>query len=113
MPASSLPRSSASPTHSSPHGSRPGARTKRRKSPCSPPMRLEPLQPGSVIGILGGGQLGRFLAIAAAKLGFRTAVYAPEEDSPAFQVASQRWAASYDDEGALAAFARSCGVITF
>jgi 5-(carboxyamino)imidazole ribonucleotide synthase len=76
-------------------------------------MHLEPLEPGSVIGILGGGQLGRFLAIAAAKLGFRTAVYAPEEDSPAFQVASQAWAASYSDECALAAFAKSCDVITF
>jgi 5-(carboxyamino)imidazole ribonucleotide synthase len=76
-------------------------------------MRLEPLQPGSVVGILGGGQLGRFLAIAAAKLGFRTAVYAPEDDSPAFQVASQRWAASYSDERALADFAKACDVITF
>jgi 5-(carboxyamino)imidazole ribonucleotide synthase len=76
-------------------------------------MRLEPLQPGSTIGILGGGQLGRFLAIAAAKLGFRTAVYAPEEDSPAFQVASQHWAASYSDGAALAAFAKACDVITF
>jgi 5-(carboxyamino)imidazole ribonucleotide synthase len=76
-------------------------------------MRLEPLQPGSAIGILGGGQLGRFLAIAAAKLGFRTAVYAPEEDSPAFQVASERWAASYSDEEALAAFAKACDVVTF
>jgi 5-(carboxyamino)imidazole ribonucleotide synthase len=76
-------------------------------------MRLEPLQPGSVIGILGGGQLGRLLAIAAAKLGFRTAVYAPEEDSPAFQVASQRWTASYDDEEMLAAFGKGCGAVTF
>jgi 5-(carboxyamino)imidazole ribonucleotide synthase len=76
-------------------------------------MPLEPLQPGSMIGILGGGQLGRFLAIAAAKLGFRTAVYAPEEDSPAFQVASEQWVRSYSNEGALAAFAKTCGVITF
>jgi 5-(carboxyamino)imidazole ribonucleotide synthase len=76
-------------------------------------MRPEPLQPGSMIGILGGGQLGRFLAIAAAKLGFRTAIYAPEEDSPAFQVASQRWMAPYSDERALADFAKVCDVITF
>jgi 5-(carboxyamino)imidazole ribonucleotide synthase len=76
-------------------------------------MRLEPLQPGSVIGILGGGQLGRLLAVAAAKLGFRTAVYAPEEDSPAFQVASQRWTASYNSGETLAAFAKTCDVITF
>ena len=76
-------------------------------------MLLEPLQPGATIGIFGGGQLGRFLAIAAAKLGLRTAVYAPEEDSPAFQVASHRFAASYSDEASLTAFAKVCDVITF
>jgi 5-(carboxyamino)imidazole ribonucleotide synthase len=76
-------------------------------------MRHEPLQPGTTIGIFGGGQLGRLLGIAAAKLGFRTAIYAPEEDSPAFQVASQRWQAPYNDEVALTAFAKACGVITF
>ncbi len=76
-------------------------------------MRLEPLQPGATIGIFGGGQLGRFLAVAAAKLGLRTAVYAPEENSPAFQVALQRWAAPYTDTGALTAFAKACDVITF
>ncbi|MGO8954255.1 MAG: 5-(carboxyamino)imidazole ribonucleotide synthase [Rhodomicrobium sp.] len=76
-------------------------------------MHLEPLQPGSTIGIFGGGQLGRYLAMAAAKLGFRTAVYAPEKDSPAFHVAAQRWAAPYGNEAALTAFAKACNVITF
>ena len=76
-------------------------------------MLLEPLQPGATIGIFGGGQLGRFLAMAAAKLGLRTAVYAPEEDSPAFQVASHQFAASYSDEASLIAFAKVCDVITF
>ena len=76
-------------------------------------MRPEPLPPGSTIGIFGGGQLGRFLAMAASKLGLRTAIYAPAEDSPAFQVASQRWQASYRDENALAQFAKACDVITF
>ncbi len=76
-------------------------------------MRLEPLQPGSAIGILGGGQLGRFLAIAAAKLGFRTIIYAPQEDSPAFQASSQHRIASYADDAALASFAKACGVVTF
>ena len=76
-------------------------------------MRPEPLPPGSTIGIFGAGQLGRFLAMAASKLGLKTAIYAPEEDSPAFQVASQRWQASYSDENALEAFARACDVITF
>ena len=76
-------------------------------------MRPEPLPPGSTIGIFGGGQLGRFLAMAASKLGLRTAIYAPEADSPAFQVASQRWQASYSDEDALAEFANACDVVTF
>ncbi len=76
-------------------------------------MRPEPLPPGSTIGIFGGGQLGRFLAMAASKLGLRTAIYTPEPDSPAFQVASQRWQASYGDEHALAEFAKSCDVVTF
>ncbi len=76
-------------------------------------MTLEPLQPGATVGIFGGGQLGRFLAIAASKLGFRTAVYAPEEDSPAFQVASHRFVAPYSGEGELTAFAKACDVITF
>ena len=76
-------------------------------------MRPEPLPPGSTIGIFGGGQLGRFLAIAASKLGLRTAIYAPEENSPAFQVASQRWQASYSDEAALTEFAKACGAVTF
>ncbi len=76
-------------------------------------MLPEPLPPGSTIGIFGGGQLGRFLAMAASKLGLRTAIYAPEADSPAFQVASQRWQASYSDEDALAEFAKACDVVTF
>ncbi len=76
-------------------------------------MTHEPLQPGATIGIFGGGQLGRFLAIAAAKLGFRTAAYAPEEDGPASQVASHRFVAPYGDEGAVTAFAKACDVITF
>ncbi len=76
-------------------------------------MPLEPLQPGSLIGILGGGQLGRFLAIAAAKLGFRTAIYAPEEDSPAFQLTAQRRVASYSDAAALVEFAKDCAAVTF
>ena len=43
-----------------------------------------PLPPGATIGILGGGQLGRMLALAAARLGFRCHIFAPENDSPAF-----------------------------
>ena len=53
-------------------------------------MRLaKPLAPGSTIGILGGGQLGRMLALAAGELGFKCHIFAPEEDSPAFQVSDR------------------------
>jgi 5-(carboxyamino)imidazole ribonucleotide synthase len=76
-------------------------------------MHSEPLPPGSTIGIFGGGQLGRFLAMAASKLGLRTAIYAPEEDSPAFQVATQRWQSPYSDEDAVESFAKACDVVTF
>ncbi len=72
-----------------------------------------PLAPGSVIGILGGGQLGRMLALAAARLGLKCHILAPERDSPAFQVAAQRTIADYEDRAALAVFARSVGVVTY
>jgi 5-(carboxyamino)imidazole ribonucleotide synthase len=70
------------------------------------------LAPGAVIGILGGGQLGRMTALAAARLGYRTHVFAPEPDGPAAQVTSLATSASYDDATALARFARSVDVIT-
>lgn len=68
--------------------------------------------PGSTIGILGGGQLGRMTAIEAAKLGYRTHVYDPSPDSPAFQVANISTTADFSDPGALEQFARSVDVIT-
>ncbi len=71
-----------------------------------------PLAPGSTIGILGGGQLGRMLALAAARLGFRTHVYCPEPDGPATEVATTVMVAPYDDEKALACFAESVAVAT-
>jgi len=76
-------------------------------------MTSDPLQPGATIGILGGGQLGRMLAQAAGRLGFSTAVYAPDALSPAFQVCARRFEAAYDDERALADFSQACDVITF
>ncbi len=72
-----------------------------------------PLPPGAIIGILGGGQLGRMLALAAAKLGFRTHIYSDETESCAFHVATKGTQAKYDDAAALAAFAESCDVVTF
>jgi 5-(carboxyamino)imidazole ribonucleotide synthase len=71
----------------------------------------EPLAPGSGVGILGGGQLGRMLAIAAARLGLRPHVYAPEEDPPAGHVAPAMRGA-WDDRDALAAFAAQVDVVT-
>ena len=61
--------------------------------------------PGDTIGILGGGQLGRMLAVAAAKLGLKAHIFAPEPDSPAFEVAALHTVADYRDQAALAAFA--------
>lgn len=72
----------------------------------------EPLKPGQTIGILGGGQLGRMLAMAAARLGFHTHIYEPGA-APAGEVASRTTTASYDDEAALEAFARSVDVVTY
>jgi 5-(carboxyamino)imidazole ribonucleotide synthase len=71
------------------------------------------IAPGGTIGILGGGQLGRMLAMAAARLGLKCAIYAPEADSPAFQVCDRHVVGSYDDHQALAAFARSVDVVTY
>ena len=71
------------------------------------------LAPGSVVGILGSGQLGRMLAMAGAKLGLRTHIYAPDADAPADDVARQRFTGAYDDFEALGRFAESVDVITF
>jgi 5-(carboxyamino)imidazole ribonucleotide synthase len=71
------------------------------------------LPPGSTIGILGGGQLGRMLALAAARLGLKCHIYAPEADSPAFQVAAAHTVAHYRDEAALAAFAKAVDTVTY
>lgn len=71
------------------------------------------LPPGSTIGILGGGQLGRMLAIAAAQLGYRCHIYAPPGDNVASAVAAETTIAAYDDANALAAFASACDVVTY
>jgi len=74
---------------------------------------MTPLPPGAVIGILGGGQLGRMSALAAARLGYACHVYAPEDDSPGMQVAAHRTVAPYEDRAALARFAAAVAVVTF
>src|ERR1700748_3080164 len=71
------------------------------------------LPPGATIGILGNGQLGRMLCLAAARLGYRTHVFGPEADSPAEQVATQSIAAGSGSGGALAAFADAVDAVTF
>lgn len=71
------------------------------------------IRPGSTLGILGGGQLGRMIAMAAAELGLRTHIYAPEDNSPAFDVAADCTIASYEDEAALVRFAKAVDVVTY
>lgn len=72
-----------------------------------------PLPPGSTLGIIGGGQLGRMTALAAARLGYRVHVFTPEADSPTQQVAAAATVAEYTDLTALEAFARAVDVVTF
>lgn len=74
---------------------------------------MSALPPGSTIGILGGGQLGRMLAISAAQLGYRCHIYSPEHDSIAAEVAAEFTCADYTDMSALTAFAKACDVITY
>ncbi len=68
---------------------------------------------GSTIGIIGGGQLGRMLSVAASRLGFRCHIYEPGTNPPAGQVADQVTTAAYDDEAALRAFGQSVDIITY
>lgn len=74
--------------------------------------RAAMLPPGSVIGVLGGGQLGRMTAMAAARLGYKCHILTPERDSPASQVAAATTVAAYDDAAALDVFVRSVDVVT-
>jgi 5-(carboxyamino)imidazole ribonucleotide synthase len=71
------------------------------------------IRPGSTIGIVGGGQLGRMLAMAAAQLGYRCHIYAPDEAPPAAEVAAFFTRGAWDDEAALARFGRSVDVATY
>lgn len=71
------------------------------------------LAPGATIGILGGGQLGRMLSVAASRLGFRCHIYDPDPQAPAAQVAHAHTCAAYDDTAAIAAFADAIDVVTY
>jgi 5-(carboxyamino)imidazole ribonucleotide synthase len=74
---------------------------------------LSPLPFGATIGILGGGQLGRMLSVAAARLGYRTHIFEPGANPPAADVTHRVTTAPYEDEAALRAFAASVDVITY
>ncbi len=72
-----------------------------------------PILPGSVIGVLGSGQLGRMLAIAARRMGYRIHTFSPEKDTPTGQIADVEMVASYEDLEAVRTFARGVDVVTF
>ncbi|PWR22282.1 5-(carboxyamino)imidazole ribonucleotide synthase [Zavarzinia compransoris] len=82
-------------------------------APRPAPLTGALLPPGSTLGILGGGQLGRMIALAAANLGYRSHIYGPDADPPAGQVAAAATIAAYDDEAALAAFAAAVDAVTY
>jgi 5-(carboxyamino)imidazole ribonucleotide synthase len=77
------------------------------------PSRGTPVAPGGTIGILGGGQLGRMLALAAARLGLKTHIFSDDPEAPAFQVCATRTHGDYRDASALTAFAATCDAITY
>src|SRR4051812_15011116 len=76
-------------------------------------MPALPLEPGVTIGIIGGGQLGRMLALAAARLGFDVVILEPEPDSPASRVSAHTIVAPYDDPMGLRTLAATAEVVTF
>ena len=71
------------------------------------------IRPGATLGIVGGGQLGRMIALAAANYGLKVHVFAPDADSPAFDVSAEKTVAAYDDVAALARFAAGVDVVTY
>src|SRR6266705_2717536 len=77
------------------------------------PVESRALSPGAVVGILGGGQLGSMLAMAAARLGLKAHIYSPDPQSCALEVVRRHTLADYGDEAALDGFAREVDVITY
>jgi 5-(carboxyamino)imidazole ribonucleotide synthase len=75
-------------------------------------MLEAPLPPGSTIGVLGGGQLGRMLAVAASRLGIKTHIYSDTPNAPASDVAAATTIGAYDDDAALSGFAGGVDVVT-
>jgi 5-(carboxyamino)imidazole ribonucleotide synthase len=87
--------------------------SRRVAARAAPPLPGTPRLPGATLGILGGGQLGRMLALAARRMGYRVHVFSPERGSPAGQVADHEHAAPYEHLAAARAFARKVDVVTF
>src|SRR5579862_8731585 len=79
----------------------------------NPRSAMAPILPGSTIGVLGGGQLGRMFAMAARRLGYRVHTLAPEHDTPTGQIADVEINAPYDDLDAVRRFAEGVDVVTF
>ena len=73
----------------------------------------KPILPGSTIGVLGSGQLGRMFAIAARRMGYRVHTYSPDVDTPTGQISDVEWAGDYNDLDRVAEFARSVDVVSF
>ncbi|MEO1058577.1 MAG: hypothetical protein AAFY28_16840 [Actinomycetota bacterium] len=73
---------------------------------------MTPIEPPATIGMLGGGQLGKFALIAATQMGYRTVVLDPDPGAPAGVVANEHLVAPYDDRDALGRMARTCAVVT-
>ena len=76
-------------------------------------MSGAPVLPGAVVGVMGSGQLGRMLAIAARRMGYRVHTFSPDRDTPTGQVADEEVSAAYSDERAVRAFASGVDVLTF
>ena len=76
-------------------------------------LKASPLPPGSTLGILGGGQLGRMLSQAAARLGFNVVILDPEDNSPAGRVSQGQIVAAYDNPTALTVLGQTCEAVTF
>src|ERR1700753_2385408 len=74
---------------------------------------MKPILPGSIIGVLGSGQLGRMFAIAARQMGYRVHTFSPDRDTPTGQVADLEIVAEYEDLKAVADFAANVSVVTF
>ena len=74
---------------------------------------MNPILPGSTLGVLGSGQLGRMFALAARRMGYRVHTFSPDTDTPTGQVADQEIVRPYDDLEAVRRFARGVSVVTF